>query len=167
MKNILLLMLTNNVMLIGDTGRYSAEIIGRSAQDDITTLYAPAHVIVHHGAHGGVGFLLKPWVPYEFLADTSVSIASDRILAVLNPRPSLAEFYEVWSQAEREKMMMFGKEYNDQINDIAIFYSEQHEQLKRAYSHSQHLTKTPLQVSDAMYDLFDSDAEWGNPKITN
>ena len=165
--NILLLMLTNNIMLIGDSARYSSEVIGRRAQDDITTLYTPAHVIVHHGTHGGVGFLLKPWVPHEFLENTCVSIASDSILAVLTPRSSLVKFYEVWVKAEREKMVLFGKEYTDQITDISVFYSEQHEQLKRAYSHSQQLTKNPLKVPDAVYDLFESDTEWGNPKITN
>lgn len=168
MQNILIVQLSTNILLIGDFHGNYEEFHDLLVEDHVVRVTTPAQITVHRSCkQEGVGFLLMPWVPHEFLQDTRMTLSSKDIVGFMTPSPAIISFYQTWAAAEREKLALLYPDQSTQIKEIEVLYAEHHEAFKRLYTNSQPAITLPLKVSDALYEMFDTEIGWGNPSVTN
>ncbi len=154
----LMLMMEHGIILISDV-----HAIGESYM-----LITPAQVIVDRTSGGPVGFALIPWLPHELMDNTGIVISAKRVVGAMAPRKQLREYYAAWAGNEKDKMVVFAKDFENQIAAIQKFQGDRYLRTKERKKREIFVDSTSVKpLPDSIIEMFEEDNNWGDSTVTH
>ena len=142
------------------------EVHGKTSHADCIWLKAPAFVYHERAVGGSLGFMLTPWLPNELLTNLVIELDTRKIMGEVQPSLALLSIYKAWSTIEQEKLQEFSADFDAQVTSIETYIKDRFANTKAAHAKRPITAANTAHLSNAIYNLFDSDTNWGDPNVT-